>query len=347
MQLKTLADFGARILRQLDPVYLVAGEEPLQRLEAAEMVRQAARAAGYTERQVFTVENSRYDWNQLFQQGASMSLFAEQRLLEIRLESGKLGREGSAALARFTEELSENDILLVSCVSWEKSLRTAAWVKALDKKGVVLPIWPVEARALPGWLRQRMERLGMKPEQDAINAIARSVEGNLLAADQEIRKLFLLHGKSALSAQEVEESIADHARFDIFKLLDTALMGNRERTLRILAHLRHENDGQAPLLGALSRQLAQLAELSEQNSPAAREQWYRENRIWQAKQQLMSRAVNRLDSQQWQHLLGRCQALDAVLKGRADGEFWHVTEQILMQITGLDLSFTEIRDALA
>ncbi|HET9679192.1 MAG TPA: DNA polymerase III subunit delta, partial [Gammaproteobacteria bacterium] len=210
----------------LAPVYLLAGDEILLREEAADAIRAAARSAGYTEREVHFAETG-FDWNQLRQTSASLSLFAEKRLIEVRLPTGKPGTQGAKALQDYTANLPEDVILLVSSAKPE---RTPAWVKALESAGVHVPCWPLPPERLPAWIESRLRSRDLMPDAQAVQLIAQRVEGNLLAAAQEIDKLaLLLPPKEPLGAQAVATAVTDSARFDVFKCVDAALIGQARR----------------------------------------------------------------------------------------------------------------------
>ena len=230
----------AHLQQQLLPVYLVSGDEPLLVQECADAIRAAARAGGCSEREVIEASGRDFDWQVILQSAGNLSLFADRRLLEIRLPSGKPGTEGSKALQEYLEVASPDDVLLIVAGKIDKQSTNSKWYKALDKAGATLQLWPIDARELPRWLQQRVAAAGMQIDRDAVQLLAERVEGNLLAAVQEVEKLKLLASDSQITAQTVTESVSDNARFNVFGLADMALKGDAAGTLKVLKKLQRK-----------------------------------------------------------------------------------------------------------
>lgn len=315
----------------LAPIYLVAGDEPLQREEGADQIRAGARAQGYADREVFVAERG-FDWQSLLLAGASLSLFASKRILEIRLPTGKPGTKGAEALMAYAAEPAADTLLLVICD--ERPEASASWVSALDKTGVYLQVWPVEPKDVPSWVTQRLKSRGLQPTTDAVALIAGRVEGNLLAAAQEVDKLVLLHPTGSLDAEAVAEAVSDSARFDAFKLVDAALAGDVPRTVRVLEGLQAEGEEPVLVLGALLRQLKELASLAieiESGQPVTRVL----AGIWERRRPLVQAALRRRKARGWQRLLKRAQIADLVMKGRAPGRAWDELLQLSTALAGV------------
>jgi len=253
----------ATLKKGLLPIYFLSGDEPLQLGEAANAVRRHAREQGYTEREVMHVDKG-FDWNELLMASNSMSLFAEKRVIDLRLPSGKPGKDGGAALVEYAGRPPEDTVLLISSGKVDKRSQSAKWYTALDKVGATLQVWPVETADMPRWLDQRLRSRGLQTEKDAVRVIADRVEGNLLAAAQEVDKLVLLNGTGALSLEQVESAVADSARFDVFGLVDAALEGDAPRLTRMLDGLRGEGVEPILVLWALTRELRSLAGMAAQ-----------------------------------------------------------------------------------
>ena len=318
----------------LAPVYLVAGDEPLQREEGADRIRVAAREQGYSDREVFVVERG-FDWQALLSASASLSLFASKRILELRLPTGKPGTKGAEALVAYAADPAADTLLLVICD--ERPEGNASWVSALDKAGVYLQVWPVEPREIPAWVTQRLKSRGLQPTPDAVALIAGRVEGNLLAAAQEVDKLALLHSAGPLDADAVAEAVSDSARFDAFKLVDAALAGDVSRSVRVLEGLQAEGEEPVMVLGALLRQLKELASLAieiESGQPPQRVL----AGIWERRRPLVQGALKRRKAQGWQRLLRRAQTADLVMKGRAPGRAWDELLQLTTALAGTGLN---------
>jgi len=324
----TLAQFRKQIAgNDLKPVYLLAGEEHLLLLEAADALRARARELGYTEREILDAE-AHFDWDALAQASASMSLFASRKLIDLRLPTGKPGREGSAAIVEYCERPSPDNILLVTCTQWSKQ-QEGAWVAAIERIGVFVPVWPLKPEELPDWIAQRMASRGLRPERAAIEALAERVEGNSLAAAQEIDKLALLQGSAPLDAATLEDLVADSARYDVFKLVEAALAGDAERALRILDGLHAEGEQIPALMGWVLNQLQLLARLAANSNLGAA---FRNERIWPAREALYRKALGRADRRHWDACLVQAAHIDRLSKGRGFGDAWNEFERLLVAI---------------
>lgn len=254
--------FLERPPKTLAPLYVIHGAEPLAALEAADLLRDRARAAGYTEREVFTAEAG-FDWSRLKSAGSELSLFASQRLLEIRIPTGKPGREGSAALEQFAARLPEDTVTLVTLPEMDWQGKQTKWFVALEAAAVTVEAMPVERARLPQWLNGRLARQQQSAGADALEFLADRVEGNLLAAQQELRKLALLCPPGEISLELLEDSVANVSRFNPFQLVSAVHDGeDREKAARIrrmLDGLKAEGEAPPLILWVLTNELRLLA----------------------------------------------------------------------------------------
>ena len=325
----TLVQFRKHLTApELGPVYLLAGEEHLLLLEAADALRARARELGYSERDVLDVDQH-FDWNALAMAGASMSLFATRRMLDLRLPSGRPGKDGAAAIIDYCAQPPADTVLLITCTQWSKA-HEVAWVAAAEKAGVFVPVWPLKADELPGWIGQRMASRGLKPDSGAIEALAERVEGNLLAAAQEIDKLVLLHGGAPLDAATLEDLVADSARFDVFKLVDAMLAGDAARALRILAGLYAEGEQVPALMGWILNQLQIVARLAAAGTNLAAA--FSAERIWPARQGVYRKMLARADRAYWETCLVQAARIDRISKGRGFGDAWRELERLVAAV---------------
>jgi len=312
---------------ELKPAYLLAGEEHLLLLEAADALRARARALGYSEREVIDAE-ANFDWTALAVAAASMSLFATRRVIDLRLPGGRPGKDGSAAIIEYCERPPPDTILLITCTQWSKQ-HEGAWVSALERIGMFVPVWPLKQNEMQAWVEQRMKRAGLNPDREAVAALAARVEGNLLAAAQEIDKLKLLHGDAPLDAATLEALVADSARYDVFRLSDAALGGDGARALRILAGLRAEGEQVPGLIGWMVSQLQVLARVSASvNASAA----LRAAGVWQSREALYRKALARADAGHWERCLAEASLVDRISKGRGNGDAWVQFERLIAAI---------------
>jgi DNA polymerase-3 subunit delta len=312
----------------LKPVYLLAGEEHLLLLEAADALRARVRELGYSGREVLDTDAS-FDWNEFTQSASAMSLFATRKLIDLRVPTGKPGKEGNAAIIEYCQNPPPDTVLLITATQWSKAHETS-WVGAVEKVGTFVPCWPLKTNELPDWIAQRMASRGLKPTRDAIDALAERIEGNLLAAAQEIDKLALLQGDKPLDAATLEDLVADSARYDVFKLADAALAGDAARALRILAGLRAEGEQVVALLGWLLNQLQLLARLANARGNIAAA--FKAERIWPAREAIYKKALSRADRAHWDACLVQAGRVDRIGKGRGMGDAWIELERLLVAI---------------
>ncbi|MDZ5604515.1 DNA polymerase III subunit delta [Pseudomonas sp. RP23018S] len=322
----------------LAPVYIVSGDDPLLCQEAADAIRAAARKQGFDERQVFSAD-ANFDWGTLLQAGASLSLFAQRRLLELRLPSGKPGDKGGAALIEYCARPAEDTVLLISLPKLDASAQRTKWGKALVEGGQCqfIQIWPVDAHQLPNWINQRLAQAGLAAQRDAVDLIASRVEGNLLAAAQEIEKLKLLAEGNQVTVETVQAAVADSARFDVFGLVDAILAGDAGHALRVLEGLRGEGVEPPVILWALARELRALAGLAQQFSqgvPLDKAFSQAKPPIWDKRRPLVSKALQRLSAQRWAQLLQDAQRIDAQIKGQAEGSAWIGLSRLVLLMAG-------------
>lgn len=326
----------SRLGQRLDPVYLVAGSELLLVEEACDLIRAAARKAGIEERKVVDADG-RFDWNELAAATESLSLFASRRLVELRLPGGKPGREGGAALREWVDGQSD-DVLLIKCHAWEMASEKTAWFRDLDKAGVFVPCWPVKAGRLPGWIGQRMARRGLRVDADACTFLAERLEGNLLAAAQEIERLALLYGEGvSLSLTQLREAVADSARFDSFRLTELVLTGQAGAAARCIRGLKESDTPMPMVVFALAREL-QLIESFQalcRSLPAPRA--LAELRVWRSREEQVQTAARRLRPAQVSVALARLSDLDRLSKSRGRAEFWLELERLCVGLARNDL----------
>ena len=320
MQLKA-EQLAAHLAKGLKPLYTLHGDEPLLALEAGDAIRAAARAAGYSERSVHTVAGAHFDWSSLLGAAASMSLFAEARLVEIRIPSGKPGKDGSQALQQYCEHLPEGVLTLVTLPRLDRQQQQSAWFAALETQGVTVRLDPVERAALPQWLAQRLAAQGQRVAageegQRALAFFADRIEGNLLAARQELAKLALLHPAGELSLEQIEAAVLNVARYDVFKLGEAVLAGQVARLLRMLEGLQAEGEAAVLVHWTLAEDIRALKRCKDAMAagkplPLA----LRENRVWGLKERLFERALPLLDAGALEQLVEAAHVCDGLVKG--------------------------------
>jgi DNA polymerase-3 subunit delta len=318
----------AALARGLAGIYLVSGDEPLLVGEAADAVRAAARAAGYADRTVFFIDRS-FAWDELRHSSRSLSLFADRRLFELRMPSGKPDK-GAQQLAELAAQPPPDVVCLVVTDKLDKKASDAPWVRAVEKHGVWVPIWPVETAALPAWLRARAKMLKVEIEPAAAQLIVERVEGNLLAAKQELDKLSLLADGAPISADLVLRSVGDSARYDVFQLAEAAAAGDGARALRVLLGLKSEGVEPSLILWALVRELRGLWQARERD----RLRSTLRGSGWNLAATPSPRALSRLRKLPLARLLRQASHTDRVIKGLAMGDAWSALTGLTGSLAG-------------
>jgi DNA polymerase-3 subunit delta len=343
------AQLGKHLQGTLSPVYVVSGDEHLLCQEAADSIRAATRQQGFSERQVFNAD-THFDWGNLLQAGASLSLFADKRLLELRIPNGKLSDKG-AALLEYLARPAEDTVLLISLPKLDGNAQKTKWGKALIEGAQTqfVQIWPVDANQLPQWIRQRLAQSGLSASAEAVDMIAVRVEGNLLAAAQEIEKLKLLAEGTQIDVDTVHASVADSARFDVFGLIDAALNGEAAHALRMLEGLRGEGVEPPVILWALAREIRLLATIAQQfaqGMPLDKAFSSARPPVWDKRRPLVSKALQRLSAARWAALLQDAQRIDAQIKGQASGNPWSGLSLLTLSICGQRLGLTPLAPSI-
>ncbi len=315
---------------------LLCGEEPLLVEESCDCVRRTAQENGYQERIRLSVEPD-FDWNQLRQQAQSLSLFAERRLLELRIPSVRPGVAGNQAIVDFCDGGTADTVLVVITGKLEARAKKSKWVKAIEKRGAVIEHYAVGPERLPAWIQGRLRARGVRADAEAVQLLCYYLEGNLLAASQEIDKLCLLCADGRITAEQVRTTIVDYARFNVYSLVDACLAGAAARVPRVLESLRRE--GVEPVLAnwALAREIRVLAKLAAGlGQGIAQARLFKSYNIWSRRQGLVSAALKRRDGAGWRRLLGDVARIDRIVKGREAGDAWLELERVCLRLCDVE-----------
>ncbi|ARU03633.1 DNA polymerase III subunit delta [Comamonas serinivorans] len=341
-----LNQLSAHLAKPLRPLYVVHGDEPLLAQEAQDAIRTVARERGYTERSVHTVMGAHFDWGAVLAAGSALSLFADKQIVDIRIPSGKPGKDGSAALQQLAELLQhagDETLWLISLPRLDKPTKSSAWFTALDGAGVSLAVEPIDRSALPAWLAKRLASQGQQVAageagQHALQFFADRVEGNLLAAHQEIQKLGLLYPAGELTAGQIESAVLNVARYDVFKLSEAVLAGQVGRTQRMLDGLRAEGEPEVLVHFALAediRALHRVRRAVDAGTPLPMA--LRESRIWGQRERLFERVLPQLSPKRLANLLQAAHICDGIVKGLkhddwpADG--WQALQRLAFNLS--------------
>jgi DNA polymerase-3 subunit delta len=337
MQLRPEALEG-QLAKGLAPLYVITSDEHLLALEAADRIRRTARAQGYSERDVLTVERS-FKWGELLAANQALSLFGDKKLIELRIPSGKPGKDGSAALQAYVKDLSPDNLTLITLPKLDWQTAKASWVASLQQAAVYVEIPNVERAHLPGWIGMRLSQQGQSADRQSLDFIADRVEGNLLAAHQEIQKLGLLHEPGKLTYEQVHDAVMNVARYDVFKLSEAMLSGDAARLVRMLEGLKGEGEALPLVLWAVAEEIRTLLKLKAgmaQGRPLP--MLLKEYRIWGPRERMMEPALRRVSLATLEAALQDAAQVDKMVKGlrskQFGGDAWDAMLQLALRVAG-------------
>ena len=336
-QLKTHLERSGKM-----PVYFVSGDEPLQKLESIDLIRNHYQKQGYDERIIFEVNKS-FDWNQINEASSNLSLFSNNKIIELRMVAPKPGRQGGIFLQQYVENENNDTVLIISSDKIDKGTQNNKWVKAIDKAGLMIQVWPIGPAQLPGWIQARMQNRQKKITHDAARLIAERVEGNLLAAQQEIEKLLLLIEKDRIDVEDIMGAVADSSRYNVFDMLESAFVGNIDRTLLMLNGLKNEGTEPLLLFGALMWEYRRLCSIAyEYEAGTQLENIFRSYRIWDQKKRPITSVLKRHTSKSLDRLLNYCAVIDKTLKSGQRDRAWDQFSTLLLAIAGINTDKLQI-----
>lgn len=318
---------------KLLPVYLISGDEPFLVQEASTLIREAATNAGYNERKLF--QNDEKDFQHLSSGMETMSLFADKTIYEFRLDKS-LKVAATKLIEDWCKNYQSDDLLIISMPKMDKRAKNKTWVKAISNLGATIDVYPVNAKQFPGWLKTRASAMGMRLSNDAIGILSQRTEGNLLAANQELQRLYILTGTTAeVDAETLKQFTADNAKFGQFDLIDSCLNGDASRFVRMLHSLREEGTNIIEITAPLNaeiRKICRIAWAKEAGDSLA--VVYKQFFVWQSKQMIYNKALSRYSVKVWHQLHNRLLLLDKAVKGQANRDAWLTLESILLVIAG-------------
>ena len=338
---------AAHLQQGLKSLYALHGDEPLLIQEAVDAIRASAKTRGFTERSSHTVSGAHFDWSEVLAAGGSLSLFADKQIIELRIPSGKPGKDGSSAIQQLAERSRGNDstLTLIMLPRLDKLTKGGAWFTALESFGVTLQVDPVERNALPQWIAERLSVQGQRvvggeQGQRTLQFFADRVEGNLLAAHQEIQKLALLFAPGELTFDQIESAVLNVARYDVFKLSEAVLAGQTSRVQRMLDGLQAEGEAEVLVHYTLSEDIRALKRVKDAMGlgrplPMA----LREQRVWGVKERLFERVLPRLSEVNLAELLQAAHQVDGIVKGLKQPDWptdnWQALHRLAMQLCAL------------
>ena len=335
MQLR-LEALDGHLAKNLAQLYVIASDEHLLALEAADRIRKAARAQGYTERDVLSVERT-FKWGELLAANQALSLFGDKKLIELRIPTGKPGKDGSAALQAYAKDLSPDNLTLITLPKLDWQTAKASWVTALQQAAVYIDIPNIERAQLPAWIGNRRAAQGQSAERQSLDFIADRVEGNLLAAHQEIQKLGLLHEPGKLTFEQVHDAVLNVARYDVFKLSEAMLTGDTARLVRMLEGLKGEGEALTLVLWAVAEEIRTLLKLkSGMSQGRPLNALLKEYRIWGPRERMMEPALRRVSLATLEAALQEAAQVDRMVKGlrakKFAGDAWDAMLQLALRV---------------
>lgn len=326
---------SAALNKSLAPIYIVTGEEPLLIQETCDAIRAAARKAGFVERDLYHADNH-FDWSQVLASANSMSLFADKKIIEVRIPSGKPGDKGGKVLQEYAQSPSSDNLLLIITEKVDSATQKSKWFSALEAQGVHIQHWPVTSENLSHWIGARLKQVGLQADSNAIDLLASRIEGNLLAAVQEIEKLKLLAPTNVISMELMASVVADSARYDVFGLSDKALHGDARAAVKTLHGLKSEGTEAIAVLWALTRDIRSLVQISQMTSQGKNFDWAaKQAGVWDKKQPLFRGALNRIKPVQLQQLLRKANGIDKAVKGMRNAEPWDELLDLVLNLAGV------------
>lgn len=321
--------------RELTQIYLVSGDDHLLVQEACDQIRAAARKADFTEREIYHADSA-FDWHQLITASNSLSLFTERKIFELRIINGKPGDAGSKALIEYCQAPSADNLLLIITPKLDSSSQRSKWYKAVEAAGDTIQIWPVAPQQLPHWIHTRVQQAGLRADPEAIDLLTTRIEGNLLAAVQEIEKLKLLCKDGLITTEIVASAVADSARYDLFSLIDKALYGDSRAAVRTLQGLKSEGTEAAVVLWALAREVRTLNRIADAiNRGQSFDSAAKSQGVWDKRKTLVSNAINRLKQKQLQLLLRKANHIDKAIKGLRKADSWDELMDLTLNLSGV------------
>ncbi|PCK08314.1 MAG: DNA polymerase III subunit delta [Alteromonadaceae bacterium] len=321
--------------KTLAPVYVITGDEPLLVQEACDTVRAAAKKQGFSERELYHTDSG-FTWDTLIHSANSMSLFAQRKIIEIRVHNGKPGDAGAKIIREYCQNPSSDNLLLLILPKIDKRSQNSAWFKALDSSGVVVTVWPINAQTLPHWIQSRLQHAGLSVDPQGLDILCAKIEGNLLAAVQEIEKLKLIAKDGVIDAKTMGAAVMSSARYDVFSLADKALSGDYKSALTCLHGLRSEGTEPPIVLWALAREIRTITTIKESlESGKNFDMAAKSCGVWDSRKGLVRQALQRLNLRQLHSLVRKASHADKSIKGMADGEVWDILLDIILSMSGI------------
>ena len=327
-----LEQIATQLTKQLKPVYLICGDEPLLVDETSHYIRKFAKREGYDEHHLLPI-SANFKWEQLLTHRDSLSLFSDKKIIELNMASGKPGRQGAEALVKYSQAIPDSCLLIVRLPKMTAAMQKTKWFSSLEKIGVAIQIWPMTSERFPSWLTRRLKREKLSTTAEGINVLVDLTEGNLLAAKQSIEKLAILYGEGEISAQQIKACLSELNHFDVYKLLDSILLLKTAYVYKILRNLKASAVEPTLILWVLCKEIRTLAKLAKaKEAKQSLSELWQQHGIWQQRQALLRNHLGNFNYQDYLSLLLQAECCDHVIKGIETGDVWHELEQLIFSM---------------
>jgi len=325
---------ASHLQKSVSSIYIVSGDEPLLVQESCDLIRDNLKQQGFSEREVFHVEAG-FNWEQVLFSANSMSLFAEQKLLEIRMPNGKPGDKGAKVLQSFVENPPEGTTMLLVLPKLEAATQRAKWFKAIESAGLFVQVWPIDVARLPRWISDRFRKAGLTASREAVLALIDRVEGNLLAAVQEIEHLRLVASNNHIDLEQVVDGVANNARYDVFGLIDAAVGQDPQRSAKMVQGLRAESGDLMLITAMLARELRSLVGMARKIGQGQRiDAVLQSNRVWAKRKSIVGRCLKQQNVRALESCLRQLGRIDRQIKGLGQGDPWDELENLVLRLAG-------------
>ena len=333
---------SSTLQKNLLPVYFISGDEPLQLGEIADAIRVKAKSSGFYNREIFSTEVSGFNWHQITQSAANLSLFEDKKLLDVRILKSNPGQEGAEVITSYCQHPVENTLLLISAGKITKETLKTRWLKAIDKVGIIIQVWPLETKELLAWLQQRLQRRGLITDTEGLRILASKVEGNLLAATQEIEKLYILYGAAQISSQQIIDAVADNSRYDVYKLVDASFSADINRIIKILDGLIADGIAAPIVIWAITKETRVLVKIKTGLAQGQHlDVLFRNNQINSKRKHAVNNVLNRLKLHHLNTILLMSAKADRQSKGLQSGNVWETLLTICLSFIPIRIITTD------
>jgi len=326
-------NLSSSLSKKLLPCCLISGDEPLLIQESLNLIRSAAEKEGFMTRELYDQTQS-LDWNEIINSCKSLSLFSEKKLIEIRLNSLRLGRDGSKSIIELIEEINDDVMVIITAPKLDKAATSAKWPQLIQKEGGFVQVWPLKGEEILNWLKHRMRLADLFADQQVIGMMSERVEGNLLAASQAIEKLQLYLGKGEVNEMDIQRVVSDHSRYDVYQLVDSILKGNIKLGLKILYVIEKEGIDAVVVIWALIKELRMLSRIAESvEIGTTLNQAIQNHRVWTSRKNIVASCVKRHKAENFYDMIKSCANADSVAKGQVYGDKWQLIRNIMLELS--------------